>query len=78
MHVKARPPRVPPKNVFCKGDIRFLNGQPFQGNTQDTDYDWVEPAILGAKAGNPFIKEVLLSSIPYIGRDVGVLRKIVS
>lgn len=30
-----------------------------QGNTQDTDFDWVEPAILGAQKGNLFLKEVL-------------------
>ena len=40
----------------------FLNEPAFvgiQGNTQDTDYDWVEPAILGAEKGNPFIKEMV-------------------
>ena len=50
-------------DVFALKSLdKFLNEPAFvgiQGNTQDTDYDWVEPAILGAKAGNPFIKEVL-------------------
>ena len=30
-----------------------------QGNSKDTDYDWVEPAILGAQKGNTFIKAVM-------------------
>lgn len=30
-----------------------------QGNSTDTTYDWVEPAILGSKKGNPLLEKIL-------------------
>lgn len=41
---------------------KFLEEPAFtgiEGNTQDTDFDWVEPAILGAQKGNPFLKQII-------------------
>ena len=50
-------------DVFALKSLdEFLDEPAFtgiEGNTVDTDYDWVEPAILGAQKGNAFIKEVL-------------------
>lgn len=41
---------------------KFLDQPAFvgiQGNKSTIDRDWVEPAILGAKKGNPFLKKIL-------------------
>lgn len=50
-------------DVFALKSLdEFLNNPAFvgiQGNSEDTDFDWVEPAILGAEKGNLFIKEIL-------------------